>query len=125
MNVCLCIGIKCFMLADDARHGTANGYGNLGCRCEPCRAAHAESLYARKSARKSAPTPEHVHGSANGYGNYGCRCGPCSDAWAEDGNDRARRRRRGLTDVQQGLRPGPQWRSPERPHQIPDRRRAS
>ena len=25
---------------DDPRHGTTNGYGNLGCRCEPCTAAH-------------------------------------------------------------------------------------
>jgi hypothetical protein len=28
--------------ADDPRHGTLNGYGNWGCRCEPCRAAQAE-----------------------------------------------------------------------------------
>ena len=25
--------------ADDPRHGTPTGYGNWGCRCEPCRAA--------------------------------------------------------------------------------------
>ena len=25
---------------DDPRHGTYNGYINLGCRCEPCREAH-------------------------------------------------------------------------------------
>lgn len=25
---------------DDPRHGTTNGYSNLGCRCEPCREAH-------------------------------------------------------------------------------------
>ena len=24
----------------DARHGTVNGYGNLGCRCDDCREAH-------------------------------------------------------------------------------------
>lgn len=29
--------------AADERHGTTNGYGNLGCRCVRCRAAHAES----------------------------------------------------------------------------------
>ena len=29
------------MTADDPRHGTANGYGNLKCRCQECRAAHA------------------------------------------------------------------------------------
>lgn len=26
---------------DDPRHGTANGYRNYGCRCEPCRQARA------------------------------------------------------------------------------------
>lgn len=25
--------------ADDPRHGTANGYINWGCRCDPCRVA--------------------------------------------------------------------------------------
>lgn len=25
----------------DPRHGTSNGYINLGCRCQPCRDAHA------------------------------------------------------------------------------------
>ena len=24
---------------DDPRHGTDNGYSNLGCRCQPCRDA--------------------------------------------------------------------------------------
>ena len=28
--------------ADDARHGTDNGYSNYGCRCTPCVAAHAD-----------------------------------------------------------------------------------
>ena len=28
------------MLPDDPRHGTNNGYNNLGCRCQPCRDAH-------------------------------------------------------------------------------------
>jgi hypothetical protein len=27
--------------ADDPRHGSINGYGNLGCRCQPCRDANA------------------------------------------------------------------------------------
>jgi hypothetical protein len=29
---------------DDPRHGTLNGYTNLGCRCEKCRAARAEYM---------------------------------------------------------------------------------
>jgi hypothetical protein len=27
----------------DPRHGTKNGYNNLNCSCEECRAAHAKS----------------------------------------------------------------------------------
>lgn len=27
---------------NDPRHGTSNGYGNLGCRCDLCRTAWAE-----------------------------------------------------------------------------------
>jgi hypothetical protein len=34
---------------DDPRHGTTNGYGNLRCRCQPCRdawaAKHREAGY--------------------------------------------------------------------------------
>ncbi len=57
----------------DPRHGTDNGYRNLGCRCGPC-------TYAANSARnerrgKSAPA---VH-NANGYKN-GCRCDVCRAA---------------------------------------------
>lgn len=29
------------MMHDDPRHGTTNGYTNLGCRCQPCRDANA------------------------------------------------------------------------------------
>lgn len=28
----------------DPRHGTSNGYGNLGCRCDLCRAAWARYI---------------------------------------------------------------------------------
>jgi hypothetical protein len=34
---------------DDLRHGTKNGYGNLGCRCEPCREANTIDM---REARK-------------------------------------------------------------------------
>ncbi len=30
---------------DDPRHGSANGYGNLGCRCKPCCAANTAHHY--------------------------------------------------------------------------------
>jgi hypothetical protein len=29
---------------DDPRHGTANGYVNHGCRCQPCRDANAAAM---------------------------------------------------------------------------------
>lgn len=38
---------------DDPRHGTGNGYRNLGCRCDRCREAHrVETLTRRREARK-------------------------------------------------------------------------
>lgn len=36
MTACDCGGPRCVLTADDPRHGTANGYSNLGCRCVPC-----------------------------------------------------------------------------------------
>lgn len=38
---------------DDPRHGTENGYNNLGCRCARCRAAHART-YRDRRARNAA-----------------------------------------------------------------------
>lgn len=35
---------------DDPRHGTANGYGNLGCRCLRCCAANTANHYAWEHA---------------------------------------------------------------------------
>lgn len=39
----------------DPRHGTHNGYTNLGCRCDPCR--RASSLYGSAAKRAQAGTP--------------------------------------------------------------------
>jgi WhiB family redox-sensing transcriptional regulator len=33
----------------DLRHGTRNGYGNLACRCQPCRDAHAQWVATRRA----------------------------------------------------------------------------
>lgn len=38
------------MKPDDPRHGTPNGYNNLGCRCSACRAAFAAYHTARRRA---------------------------------------------------------------------------
>jgi hypothetical protein len=37
---------------DDPRHGTVNGYSNLKCRCDRCRAAWAIAYRARRARRK-------------------------------------------------------------------------
>ena len=65
---------------DDPRHGTANGYGNLGCRCERCKTAYADVQRMRRLARLSQPTPERMHGTYNCYTNYACRCDRCREA---------------------------------------------
>ena len=38
----------------DPRHGTVNGYGNYGCRCEPCKQAGAENNRQRRAKRAAA-----------------------------------------------------------------------
>lgn len=64
----------------DPRHGK-NGYSNLGCRCEICRAANAESQAAARVRRAAQPLPDGAeHGSDNAYTNYACRCRPCTTA---------------------------------------------
>jgi hypothetical protein len=70
----------------DARHGTVNGYSNLGCRCERCRTAsteraRADRLARRLRARRGEGPP---HGSVSRYTNWGCRCLLCSQARYED-----------------------------------------
>lgn len=81
------------MDADDPRHGTDNGYNNLRCSCDRCRAAHAQVCARYKRLRIARGCPEKLHGTAGGYGNYGCRCTPCTDAWARDILDRYHRRK--------------------------------
>jgi hypothetical protein len=69
------------MSPEDPRHGTDNGYRNLGCRCQPCRDAHAEWMREarpRYGARLTADDPR--HGRSNTYLNQGCRCAACCNA---------------------------------------------
>ncbi len=61
----------------DHRHGTGNGYINLGCRCDECREAYADWMREARARRASRPIPDHVHGTENGYCNYSCRCEQC------------------------------------------------
>jgi hypothetical protein len=59
---------------DDPRHGTQNGYSNLGCRCEACRVASN----AYQKAHKAVPCPGCCGGVAAG-GRYrpGSMCRSC------------------------------------------------
>lgn len=61
---------------DDPRHGTPNGYGNLGCRCDECRAAHAANHAAYMRRKREAGEVVGSHGSSVAY-DSGCRCDTC------------------------------------------------
>lgn len=78
-------------------HGTTSGYGNHGCRCTDCKAAHAASVKAARDRRAAHAIPSRVHGTVNGYGNYRCRCDRCKRAWAAD-----ERRRHAATMMRPG-----------------------
>lgn len=60
----------------DERHGTRNGYVNLGCRCTDCRRANAVGVAKRRTERRRSNIPV-PHGTENGYMNYRCRCDAC------------------------------------------------
>lgn len=42
MSACGCSGSHCRLVVGDVRHGSYNGYTNLGCRCGPCREANRQ-----------------------------------------------------------------------------------
>ena len=76
-------------------HGTAGGYRNHKCRCQPCteahRIAHTASIE-RLRAKVAAGEVEIPHGTQNAYANYGCRCVPCTGAHAASKTQTQRRR---------------------------------
>jgi len=63
---------------------------NRGCRCEECKAGHAErAAQQRERRRQRALDPEDPrHGTLSFYSNYGCRCDRCRSAWAAYFRDR-------------------------------------
>jgi hypothetical protein len=104
------------LAAGDPRHGTENGYKNLGCRCDACTTASTEYSRANgyssyKPARCACGNPKNVlsqrcrscydesrkppHGTESRYSHHGCRCVDCTaDATA---NRRARRQRSAMS----------------------------
>ena len=77
----------------DARHGTVNGYHNLGCRCGACRKAWATHIAQRRAERPPLPPGDARHGTVNGYCNLSCRCDACRKAWATHTAQRRAERR--------------------------------
>lgn len=64
-------------------HGTTSAYNNMGCRCQPCKAANAAHIRAmRAQARERAKTDPRIipHGTAHAYAYWGCRCSDCREA---------------------------------------------
>lgn len=64
----------------DPRHGTANGYNNLKCRCGRCRAAWAAKWGDYYRRVLATPRPELPHGTESRYIHRGCRCDACKHA---------------------------------------------
>jgi hypothetical protein len=64
------------MCPDDPRHGTANGYENLNCRCQACREAIAEL---RRIYNLTIDPDDPRHGRHGTYAS-GCRCTACREA---------------------------------------------
>lgn len=72
MNGCGCTGARCRIGPDDHRHGTANGYDNLDCRCPRCREAHrVDMAEARRRKRHETTCPNCGQGGGL-YANNTC-----------------------------------------------------
>lgn len=69
--------------ADDPRHGTPNGYSNLGCRCAACKEAnrlnHAEYMARVRRTGQLVKVDDALHGTSYRY-DVGCRCDACRKA---------------------------------------------
>ena len=62
------------MAPDDIRHGTLNGYRNLGCRCQPCRDANTAAMRVYRHAHPEQSERQAAYRSAR----YAAADGPGS-----------------------------------------------
>jgi hypothetical protein len=67
------------------KHGTATGYCNYQCRCQPCTTAWTQYTIAYRAKRRELiarglMSIEGKHGKDSTYTNYGCRCNDCREA---------------------------------------------
>lgn len=84
---------------DDPRHGTANGYGNHGCRCDSCRTANAATPRAYLARVRAEGRVLGEHGSEVAY-DSGCRCTECRERHNERWRIREQARRAARSDGQ-------------------------
>jgi len=72
------------MESNDPRHGTLNGYCNLGCRCERCKVPWVAYNKQRRVERAKLIQPDDPrHGKQSFYYNHSCRCDKCKAAHAK------------------------------------------
>lgn len=80
----------------DPRHGR-NGYSNLNCRCDICRAANVAYQRELREVRRRrivADPSLRPHGVETTYFNWACRCTECCEVHRFRQSERDRRRRR-------------------------------
>ena len=75
----------------DPRHGTTNGYGNLGCRCPACRKASSENHRKYLDRVRAEGRVLSEHGTETAYSS-GCRCDVCREAHNKRSREYKRRR---------------------------------
>lgn len=100
--------------ATDPRHGTENGYNNLGCRCAPCTTAHnVYTLEGSHANGRTRPRDQYLadiynpltapddprHGTAGAWAYHRCRCPICRAYAARTRREQRARKRAALAEA--------------------------
>lgn len=59
-------------------HGKGSTYMHGGCRCDPCKDAHAALMASQRKNRLTRP--QDIPHGLSGHNNWGCRCQVCREA---------------------------------------------